>query len=114
MSMTIYINTKHQVFWLSYEYLMKHGVLEDTINKWHIRKTCKRIEKDGRIFINYDTIPEPTRKKLPSKEEMKEYRNRERTSYVEGCFTQWMQEAYSSKRMIQWQRIIQQDNIHIK
>lgn len=108
MCKTIHIDTKHQVFWLSYEYLMKHGVLEDTINKWHSRDVCKRKYIDDRVFINYDTIPEPTRLKLPTKEEMKAYKNRERVSYVEGKFTEWLQEAYRCPNIIKWQKIIRE------
>jgi Integrase core domain. len=106
--MTIHIDTKHQVFWLSYEYFQKYNISENTISQWSKRKVCKYKYIDGRAFINYDTIPEPTRKKLPSKEEMKEYRNRERKSLGENFFYKQLKEAYSSKNMIKWQRTIRE------
>ena len=73
--MNIRIDTKQRIVWLSYEFLMGYGIPEGTINWWSTNDSCRRICVDGRAFLDYDTIPVPTRAKLPTKEAIKaEYR----------------------------------------
>lgn len=98
----IHLDTKHQVYWLSYDYLLKHDVSEDAIGQWRKRNICRRKYIDGRAFINYDTIPEPTREKLPNKETLKAEYNRQRHSYLENKYTEELKEAYKSKEVIKW------------
>lgn len=105
----IYIDTKHQVFWLSYAYLRKHGVSEDTYSQWSKRKLCKSQTIDGRAYINYDTIPEPTRMKLPTKEQIKEeYRLQKYAKYVQYCEEE-LKEAYRSERSINFLNEMRKD-----
>jgi hypothetical protein len=54
--------------WLSYEYLKDYGITVDAIKKWSVRHIGRRIHFSDRTYIDYDTIPEPTRKHLPNKE----------------------------------------------
>lgn len=83
----IHLDTKHQIFWLNYQYLTSKGVDENAISQWSKRKICKRKYIDGRAYINYDTIPAPTREKLPDKEGLKAEYNRQKTELKEQwCF----------------------------
>ena len=106
MSNTIRIDVKHQVFWLSYEYLLKYGISEYVISKWSIRDVCKRTYIDGRAYINYDTIPEPSRAKLPSKEKIKREYNRYKTVDDENRFFGYLQEAHDGLRSAYWRNQI--------
>ena len=65
--MKIHVDDIQRV-WLSYDFFMEYGISEGCLNNWSVRKTCTRIYINNRAFINYDTIPEQTRKKLPSKQ----------------------------------------------
>lgn len=109
---TILLDTKHQICWLSYDYLQNNGILKDTINKWSIREVSERKYLNGRAYINYDTIPEPTRKKLPSKEEIKAEYNRQRIRDLEVWFTDELQTAYKSPRTVEWANIILNDETY--
>jgi hypothetical protein len=42
MSNPIYIDVKHQVFWLGYEYLVKYNISQGTLNDWSTRDVCER------------------------------------------------------------------------
>lgn len=106
MNNTIYIDVKHQVFWLSYKYLSKYDILEDTITKWCIRKTCHRKYIDGRAYINYDTIPEPSRKKLPDKAGIAEEWKRLQYSGWENLFFERLEKACSHIRVGYWRNQI--------
>lgn len=57
--------------YLSYTYLSKvYDINNRTTEKWSERNVGKRIRLSGRIFIEFNTIPSTTRKKLPSKKEL--------------------------------------------
>lgn len=99
---TIHIDTKHQVFWVSYEYLLDKNISQGTLNSWSTRQICKRKYIDGRAYINYDTIPEPTRVKLPSKDGIKEEYNRNRNIYFENYYTGELRNAYKSPDVAVW------------
>lgn len=54
--------------YLSYEYLINSGISRKTIEFWSIRNQSIVIYDNSRAFILYDSIPAPTRAKLPSRE----------------------------------------------
>jgi len=99
--MKIYVDHIRRV-WLSYEYLKDFGISIKTINHWKERNIGKRIYIDCRAFIDYDTIPEPTRKLLPNKAclrlDSKLY-NREKRQ--EELFNE-LNEAYNSIAVAKW------------
>lgn len=53
--------------WLSKEWLLRQGIKPETIKKWITRKVCTF---QGSSFL-YDTLPETTKKKLPTFDELK-------------------------------------------
>lgn len=64
--------------YLSYKDLLSLGINENTINKWNQRGRVI-IRKIGiEAFVSYDSIPAPTRAKLPSKEAIIRTREREK------------------------------------
>lgn len=99
---SIHLDTKHQVFWLSYEYLLDKNISQGTLNSWSTRKLCKRKYIDGRAYINYDTIPEPTRVKLPAKEGLKKEYLRQQDELYENWYTQELKAAYRGDRVPVW------------
>lgn len=54
--------------YLSYKDLLALGVNEHTVNKWKQRSQATFIYDNNRSFVLYDSIPAPTRAKLPSRE----------------------------------------------
>ena len=110
----IHLDTKHQVFWLSYQYLTSQGIGENTISQWSKRNACKRKYIDGRAYINYDTIPVPTRKNLPAKDELKEEYNRQKSGYYESWYTRELKEAYESAQVPVWANLITNDKQYSK
>lgn len=110
----IYIDTKHQVFWLSYDFLSEYHIPKESIGNWRKRNICKRKYIDNRAYVDYDTIPEPTRVKLPNKEELKAYYRKYKSRYLIEYFTRDLQEAYSSSAVVQWINIIQSDPVYDK
>lgn len=83
----IYVDTKHQVYWLSYEWFDLKGISQNTYTCWCKRGVSKRKYIDGRAYINYDTIPLESREKLPDKEGLKKEYNRQKTELKEQwCF----------------------------
>ncbi|MFV0538392.1 MAG: transposase family protein [Dysgonomonas sp.] len=108
----IHLDTKHQVYWLSYEYFLKYNISENTLSQWSKRNVCKRKYIDGKAYINYDTIPEPTRVKLPTKEQIKAEYNRERYGYMERYFTEELQAACTNDRRPYWHRAIYYDEAY--
>ncbi|MDR0748855.1 MAG: hypothetical protein LBF62_04715 [Tannerellaceae bacterium] len=76
------------------------------MGQWSKRDVCARKYIDGRAYINYDTIPEPSRLKLPDKEGiMQEYK---RLRYIddENRYFGWLKEAYESTRVGFWRNQI--------
>lgn len=110
----IHIDTKHQIFWLSYDFLRNKNIPEDSYRNWSKRKICKRKYIDGRAYINYDTIPEPTREKLPTKEKLKEEYNRQKSKHFEQWYTQELKAAYKSDRVPVWVNSILNDEMYSK
>lgn len=106
MNDLIYIDIKHQVFWLSYEYLRMYNISENSFMNWSKRDVCKRKYIDGRAYINYDTIPVPSRSKLPNKEGMKVEYNRLHHSVMEERYYGYLQEATKSFRVGYWRNQI--------
>lgn len=100
--MNISIDTRRRIVWLSYEFLLRHNVPKGTINWWSTKDLCDRIYIDGRAFLNYDTIPEPTRRKLPSKEEIMADYHSAINAGREAFFLGRLQDAYSGKGFVKW------------
>ncbi len=86
MSKTIYIDYKNATYWLSYEWFKKHDVPQGTINVWITRDTCRRRMIDGRAYIDYDSVPERTRVKLPTKAEIRKEQSEAYTKETEQTF----------------------------
>lgn len=91
----ICLDTKLQAFWLNYEYLLNFHISEDTISQWSKRNICERKYINGLAYINYDTIPEPSRAKLPNKEELRKEYNRQQYKHKENYFLNELQAAYT-------------------
>lgn len=55
--------------YISYECLKNiYGISNDVLRKWKKRNIGKKLICHKNIYISYDTIPKPTREKLPTKE----------------------------------------------
>lgn len=102
----IHLDTKHQTIWLSYEYLRDKNIPEGSFMNWSKRNVCKRKCINGKAFINYDTIPTPTRSKLPTKEEIKAEYKREKLKKLEQIILARLKEAYSSHNVVKWRNEI--------
>lgn len=94
-------------YWLSYDYLLKHSISEDVIGQWSKRNVCDRTYVEGKAYINYDTIPAPSRAKLPSKEELRKEYSRQQYAYREEYFLEELREAYNSPNVRRWDQEIQ-------
>lgn len=108
MSITIHID-KHQDFWLTYEYLLNKGVSQGTINNWITRNDCFRKLIENIAYVAYDTIPERTRRKLPSKEELKTEYNYLRFKHLENRFFEELEKAYNGINANRWQNQIMEE-----
>lgn len=102
MNKTIYIDYKHSIYWLSYEWFLNHEISENTISQWSKRKVCRSRYIDGRAFIDYDSVPDRTRAKLPTKEEIRIEQSIERKKHMEDHFYEKMQKASQSIRVNYW------------
>lgn len=100
--MNIRLDTCKRIVWLSYEYLLEHDVPEGTLNRWSVEGQCDRIYLDGRAFLDYDTIPAPTRRKLPSKEEIKAEYYATINAARDAFFLARLQDAYNGKEFVKW------------
>jgi hypothetical protein len=69
--------------YLSYEWLILHGVKRCTIDKWNERNISITKNIGGISFVFYDSIPAPTRSKLPTKEQIIAEQEREREKHDE-------------------------------
>lgn len=84
---------------LSYSWLIVHSLIsEKAINHWKERNIGDRHYEGNRAFINYDTIPEPSRKKLPSKEAIYKAYNDVHTTFKKVACTE---QAYKILQMAQ-------------
>lgn len=72
MTCGIHLDTKRGSVWLSYGYLSGKLIPESTLNSMEARLRTRRIKKDGYYYFDYDSIPAPSREKLPSKEVIRE------------------------------------------
>lgn len=78
---------KNKGIYVPYEWLTKQGISIKTINHWVERSQSIVIKIDGRAFVYYDSIPAPTRSKLPSKESIIRMQKKERDErYVQGIY----------------------------
>lgn len=111
---SIYLDTKLQDYWLSYEWLEAHSVSENTYSSWCQREQCHRMYLNGRAYINYDTIPEPTRVKLPTKDEILAEHNRKKIAHLEKRYTHELQEAYRSMQFPVYVKEIQSNKEYSK
>lgn len=107
--MNISIDTRRHTVWLSYEYLSEHGVSEGVLNSWSVRGKCDRIYIDGRTFLDYDSIPEPSRRKLPSKEDITAEYHSAISAGRKAFFLGRLQDAYSGKGFVKWIDKINED-----
>ena len=57
----------NKILYVSYAFLKEKGVTQASIEKWSCRKVTTKKRIDGQTYVQYDSIPEPTKKKLPSK-----------------------------------------------
>lgn len=78
---------KSRGLYVPYEWLTKQGVSIKTINHWVERGQSIVIKVDNKAFVYYDSIPAPTRAKLPSKESIIRMQQKERDErYVQGMY----------------------------
>ena len=62
------INIHKGRIYLSYEWLTDNGINKKAIEMWSVRNQSIVIYDNNRAFVLYDSIPAPTRAKLPSRE----------------------------------------------
>ena len=105
--MNIHVDEKKRV-WLSYEYLAECGISENSIKCWSKRNTatCKYI--DGSAFINYDTIPKPTRKRLYGKETLIYDAKQEDRDTRTNLFYSHLHQAYTGIAVAKWRNLIRE------
>jgi hypothetical protein len=106
MSKTIYIDYKNATYWLCYEWFLKHDVLETTISQWSKRDNCRRRMIDGRAYIDYDSVPERTRVKLPTKAEIRKEQSEAYTKETEQTFIELLEAAKTDIRNGHWRNEI--------
>lgn len=84
--------------YMSYRRLMLYGVNKSTIKNWKNRNISNVIFAEKQSFILYDSIPESTRKKLPSLNELKKLKidqeREEKSEQVYEFVLNGMQYAY--------------------
>lgn len=103
--MNIYVDDRRNV-WLSYGYLKDYGIPTKTIWAWKSRHIGRYYYFNNRTFIDYDTIPEPTRKLLPNKECLRldsKTNDRER---IQKYFFDELKKAYDSINVARWRNEI--------
>lgn len=93
--MNICVDHKKRV-WLSYEYLKGYGISENSIDNWKKRHIGRYYHFDQQTFIDYDTIPAPTRKKLPDKLFLIQDAGDEEQNALQHYFFRELNEAYNS------------------
>lgn len=60
---------ENEMVWCSYQFLEKY-ISKKTIEDWQQRKICVRQHIKGIVFIEFESIPTPSRAKLPAIEEL--------------------------------------------
>ncbi|MBP1676713.1 MAG: Integrase catalytic region, partial [Bacteroidetes bacterium] len=80
-------NSSNQVF-LSYSWIIENSdIPEKTVRFWSTRDVGVRFTEGNRAYIDYDTIPEQSRKKLPSKEGIISIYKEETNAFADNCQT---------------------------
>lgn len=108
----IYFSKINGNFWLSYEYFATKGIHDFVIERWKERKRVERTYVNGRAYINYDTIPAPTRAKLPTKEELKKEYNRQQYKHIEDEYYKELKYAYASINTRKWHKEIREHELY--
>lgn len=103
----IIFDNAYSIYWLSYRWLENNGIPKNTFDSWRKRAICDCSFIGNNVYINYDTIPEPSREKLPSKEELRKEYLRQRYSYEESYFLEELQAANNGLNVPKWVREIQ-------
>jgi len=96
--------------YLSHNYLLVNGINSKTIEKWYERNISSRIYIDKHIYIQYESIPSPSRNKLPS---LKELISEERALKDDTCTNEFynrLEKAYT-KDFIQYREFYKAKNI---
>jgi len=92
--------------WLRRNYLKGKGVSENTIKKWCNRKIVICKKDSNHTYILYDTIPTPTRKKLPDKAMLLYDFKQEQAGGLQQHFFSQLSEAYNAPRSGHWRNEI--------
>lgn len=78
---------KEKTLYLSYEWIINQGISRNSIDNWVKRGQVIVTKRDGQAFVYYESIPAPTRAKLPSKESIIRMQQKERDErYVQGMY----------------------------
>ena len=104
--MQIHVDENKRV-WLSYEYLKSVGISEGTIKAWIVRGSGSRQYIDKRAFLDYDTIPNETRKRLYGKGTLMYDARQERLSTRENLFFNQLDQAFTGIASAKWRNLIQ-------
>ena len=92
--------------WLRRNYLKGKGVSENTIKKWCNRKIVICKKDSNHTCILYDTIPTPTRKKLPDKAMLLYDFEQEQAGGLQQHFFRELSEAYNAPGSGHWRNEI--------
>ena len=69
--------------YISFNWLIQKGIKENTIQKWIERKIVFYNKINDVLYISYDSIPKPTRTKIPPKEAIiKEFECNKEEDYI--------------------------------
>ena len=104
--MQIHVDENKRV-WLSYEYLKSVGISEGTIKAWIVRGSGSRQYIDKRAFLDYDTIPNETRKRLYGKGTLMYDARQERLSPSETLSFNQRDQAFPGIASVKWRHLIQ-------
>lgn len=74
MSVVLIEDTLH----VSYNWLIEQGICRSVFSRWAYRGLYVPFKQDGSTYVPFDSIPAPSRKKLPSKEALFEALEAER------------------------------------
>lgn len=95
--------------YVSYAFLKEKGVSEKSISNWSYRKACIKIYFDEVPFVEYTTIPSPTRIKLPSESQLMSLVSVEHLESKQAYFNDLLKTAYE-KHFIKYRAEYSQDN----
>lgn len=103
--MKLFVDGKRRV-WLSYEYLESVGICGDTVRNWFKRRSVITKHVNDLIFIEYESIPAPTRRKLYGKETLIQDARQEDENRIESMFFNDLNDAYNGKSVAIWRNKI--------